>query len=153
MVPEEHAGSEEVGRVWRRCLQRCVWACVGVFSYFSLPLYLLLFFHGLPHHHHTSFTGELRRRMKALCSEHGFQVVYPPKHLCTDNGVNIAWAGMEKHLLGHSDSLHIGQCLNFALSARTHTSTHITPPRPSTTTQTHAHTYPVHHSTHAIHNR
>lgn len=29
----------------------------------------------------------------------------PPIKLCTDNGVMIAWAGMEKFLLGHSDSI------------------------------------------------
>lgn len=28
----------------------------------------------------------------------------PPVKLCTDNGVMIAWAGMERHLLGKSDS-------------------------------------------------
>ena len=29
----------------------------------------------------------------------------PPIKLCTDNGVMIAWAGMERHLIGLSDSL------------------------------------------------
>ena len=29
----------------------------------------------------------------------------PPIKLCTDNGVMIAWAGMERHLIGLSDPL------------------------------------------------
>lgn len=30
-----------------------------------------------------------------LCAKHNFKAIYPPLHLCTDNAVMIAWAGVE----------------------------------------------------------
>jgi len=43
----------------------------------------------------------LRRRLEAL----GPRLVAPPIKLCTDNGAMIAWAGLERLRLGHTDSL------------------------------------------------
>ena len=43
---------------------------------------------------------ELRRTLQALCDRHGFRFVAPPHHLCTDNAVMIAWAGLERMALG-----------------------------------------------------
>ncbi len=35
----------------------------------------------------------------------GFQLVVPPAKLCTDNGVMVAWAGLERFALGMHDEL------------------------------------------------
>jgi len=35
----------------------------------------------------------------------GFNVVAPPIKLCTDNGIMIAWAGLERFRLGLIDNL------------------------------------------------
>ena len=43
---------------------------------------------------------ELRRTLQVLCDRHGFRFVAPPHHLCTDNAVMIAWAGLERMALG-----------------------------------------------------
>ncbi|MCA1968847.1 MAG: tRNA (adenosine(37)-N6)-threonylcarbamoyltransferase complex transferase subunit TsaD [Rhizobium sp.] len=42
----------------------------------------------------------LRRTLQSLCDRHGFRFVAPPHHLCTDNAVMIAWAGLERMALG-----------------------------------------------------
>lgn len=39
---------------------------------------------------------ELRRTLQELCDKHKFRFVAPPLHLCTDNAVMIAWAGLER---------------------------------------------------------
>ena len=31
-----------------------------------------------------------------VCEEYGYKLVCPPNNLCTDNGVMIAWNGVEK---------------------------------------------------------
>ena len=33
-------------------------------------------------------------------------LIFPPPKLCTDNGVMVAWAGVEKLLLGISDEIN-----------------------------------------------
>lgn len=38
----------------------------------------------------------LRQRLEALTRERGFSLLTPPARLCTDNGVMIAWAGVER---------------------------------------------------------
>lgn len=38
----------------------------------------------------------LRRRLDELVAEYNWELVLPPPRLCTDNGVMIAWAGIER---------------------------------------------------------
>ncbi|MBW7851837.1 MAG: tRNA (adenosine(37)-N6)-threonylcarbamoyltransferase complex transferase subunit TsaD [Rhodospirillales bacterium] len=47
----------------------------------------------------------LRERLTALAASQGVRLVAPPLALCTDNGAMIAWAGLERFRLGHSDPL------------------------------------------------
>ena len=57
--------------------------------------------------------GELRRRLLALLAARTvddplaapMRLVFPPPALCTDNGVMVAWTGVEKLLLGISDEV------------------------------------------------
>eukprot|EP01032_Pedospumella_encystans_P003005 gene3005-3538_t len=51
---------------------------------------------------------EVRQTLDTLCAEHLFRFVAPPHHLCTDNAVMIAWAGLERMALGMpSDDLAV----------------------------------------------
>ncbi len=43
---------------------------------------------------------EIRSTLQALCDKNGFRFVAPPLHLCTDNAVMIAWAGLERMATG-----------------------------------------------------
>jgi len=47
----------------------------------------------------------LRHTLEAIVAEHGFRLCAPPPALCTDNAVKIAWAGIEKYAVGHTDGL------------------------------------------------
>ncbi|CAG7837783.1 unnamed protein product [Allacma fusca] len=38
----------------------------------------------------------VKRGISIVCEEYGYKLVCPPKNLCTDNGVMIAWNGVEK---------------------------------------------------------
>ncbi|XP_064112621.1 tRNA N6-adenosine threonylcarbamoyltransferase, mitochondrial-like [Macrobrachium nipponense] len=38
----------------------------------------------------------IRRALSLLCTEMGYRLVCPPPKLCTDNGIMIAWNGMER---------------------------------------------------------
>lgn len=38
----------------------------------------------------------VRRHLNLLCDEMNFKLVVPPPKLCTDNGIMIAWNGIEK---------------------------------------------------------
>jgi N6-L-threonylcarbamoyladenine synthase len=49
--------------------------------------------------------GALRARLDTLAREHGLALVAPPLRLCTDNAAMIAWAGIERLLLGLTDPL------------------------------------------------
>ena len=49
----------------------------------------------------------LRERLTATAAAHGLPLCAPPPALCTDNGVMIAWAGLEHLRRGHADSLGI----------------------------------------------
>uniref|UniRef100_T1JHI2 N(6)-L-threonylcarbamoyladenine synthase n=1 Tax=Strigamia maritima TaxID=126957 RepID=T1JHI2_STRMM len=50
--------------------------------------------------------------LKILCNHEGFELICPPPELCTDNGIMIAWNGMERLKLGIGvtmdiDSVHV----------------------------------------------
>jgi N6-L-threonylcarbamoyladenine synthase len=45
----------------------------------------------------------LRARLETVCAAVGARFLAPPLSLCTDNAAMIAWAGMERFRLGHSD--------------------------------------------------
>lgn len=47
----------------------------------------------------------VRSRIAALCDEFGWTLAVPPPRLCTDNGVMIAWAAVERLRLGFSDHI------------------------------------------------
>jgi len=47
----------------------------------------------------------IRRALMRFCGETGLRLVLPPPELCTDNGVMIAWAGLERLALGLTDDL------------------------------------------------
>lgn len=47
----------------------------------------------------------VRGMLEAKAKQSGLIFSAPPIKLCTDNGVMIAWAGMERYLLGKSDPL------------------------------------------------
>ena len=47
----------------------------------------------------------LRERLASLARDRGLGLVAPPMHLCTDNAVMIAWAGIERLRLGLTDGL------------------------------------------------
>lgn len=38
----------------------------------------------------------MRNNLNLLCNDMNFQLVVPPPKLCTDNGIMIAWNGVEK---------------------------------------------------------
>jgi len=47
----------------------------------------------------------LRARLSELAGELHLRLIVPPPRLCTDNGVMIAWAGLERLALGLTDDL------------------------------------------------
>ena len=47
----------------------------------------------------------IRERLQALCAETGVTFTAPPLALCTDNAAMIAYAGIERFRLGHSDDM------------------------------------------------
>ena len=47
----------------------------------------------------------LRAGLEALAQAEGFEPVFPPLNLCTDNGAMIAWAGLERHAAGMTGNL------------------------------------------------
>jgi N6-L-threonylcarbamoyladenine synthase len=44
--------------------------------------------------------GPIRAALQSLCGGFGFRFVAPPVRLCGDNGVMIAWAGVERLAAG-----------------------------------------------------
>lgn len=49
--------------------------------------------------------GVLRAGLAGLAREEGFDAVFPPLTLCTDNGAMIAWAGLERRAAGLTGDL------------------------------------------------
>lgn len=49
----------------------------------------------------------LRQALQKLCAVHHARLIVPPPGLCTDNGVMIAWAGVERLRRGLTDGLDI----------------------------------------------
>jgi len=43
---------------------------------------------------------EVRKGLEEVAEEHSLQMRCPPPRLCVDNGVMVAWAGIERFLLG-----------------------------------------------------
>eukprot|EP00798_Chlamydomonas_sp_ICE-L_P028795 gene28795-31983_t len=43
----------------------------------------------------------IRAQLSELCTEEGIELVLPPPKWCTDNGVMVAWAGVERLRLGY----------------------------------------------------
>lgn len=44
--------------------------------------------------------SHFRKYLSIVCAEMGYTLVCPPPKLCTDNGIMIAWNGMEKWTAG-----------------------------------------------------
>ncbi len=49
--------------------------------------------------------ADLRARLGGLAEELDLRLIIPPPRLCTDNGLMIAWAGLERLALGLTDDL------------------------------------------------
>lgn len=47
----------------------------------------------------------LREALQTVTAREGMKLTAPPQKLCTDNGAMIAWAGIERLRLGHTDGL------------------------------------------------
>ena len=39
----------------------------------------------------------IRSNLQQVCKEMGFEHIFPPANLCTDNAAMIAWAGIERY--------------------------------------------------------
>jgi len=49
----------------------------------------------------------IRQRLESLAKEHGYKTFYPLTKYCTDNGVMIAWTGVERYKLGFTDDFSV----------------------------------------------
>ncbi len=47
----------------------------------------------------------LRGKLKTLAERHDLEFAAPPIRFCTDNGVMVAWAGLERYRLGYTSPL------------------------------------------------
>ena len=57
--------------------------------------------------------------LRHLAAQHGLPLVVAPPALCTDNGVMIAWAGMERLKLGIADALDVAPRARWPLTELT----------------------------------
>lgn len=39
----------------------------------------------------------IKKAIEIVCDAHGYHLSVPPPHLCNDNGVMIAWNGVERY--------------------------------------------------------
>ncbi|CAG8623457.1 2059_t:CDS:2, partial [Paraglomus occultum] len=53
--------------------------------------------------------GFVRERLNKLATEYDLELFFPPPELCTDNGVMIAWAGIERYQCGLIDDYSFEQ--------------------------------------------
>jgi len=61
---------------------------------------------------------EVRGTLQSLCDANGFRFIAPPLHLCTDNAVMIAWAGLERMAAGApADGLDVAPRSRWPLDA------------------------------------
>jgi N6-L-threonylcarbamoyladenine synthase len=51
--------------------------------------------------------GYLRTRLASLATSAGVEFIVPPVRLCSDNGVMVAWAGLERLAMGWTDALDV----------------------------------------------
>ena len=59
----------------------------------------------------------LRTKLQQTAAKHGLPFVAPPVNLCTDNGVMVAWAGVERLRLGLTDKLDMAARPRWPLDA------------------------------------
>lgn len=59
----------------------------------------------------------LRGALEGLAEQAGLEMVVPPARLCTDNGVMIAWAGIERLTRGLTDTLDVPARARWPLAA------------------------------------
>ncbi|MDR1494825.1 MAG: hypothetical protein LBI29_02190, partial [Rickettsiales bacterium] len=57
----------------------------------------------------------LRRGLEAVCVNNGRRLVVPPPKLCTDNGVMVANAALERYKMGFIDNLGIAPLAKWEL--------------------------------------
>eukprot|EP00466_Bigelowiella_natans_P005261 jgi/Bigna1/71731/fgenesh1_pg.16_\ len=59
---------------------------------------------------------QLREAVRKLCKEKKLRLAVPPVELCTDNGVMVAWTGIERMKLGLGDAPVAATCTNITAS-------------------------------------
>ncbi|MDR1982462.1 MAG: tRNA (adenosine(37)-N6)-threonylcarbamoyltransferase complex transferase subunit TsaD [Holosporaceae bacterium] len=59
----------------------------------------------------------IRIALQNACEPYGLRFLAPPVHLCTDNGVMIAWLGVEKFLAGQFNDLNFSPMPRWPLSS------------------------------------
>jgi len=63
--------------------------------------------------------ASIRAALDALAAREGFETVFPPPALCTDNAAMVAWAGLERAASGVFDPLSFSPKPRWPLAART----------------------------------
>ncbi|MGR3249243.1 MAG: tRNA (adenosine(37)-N6)-threonylcarbamoyltransferase complex transferase subunit TsaD [Paracoccus sp. (in: a-proteobacteria)] len=61
---------------------------------------------------------QIRAELETVASTAGARFLAPPLRLCTDNGAMIAWAGIERFRMGHSDGLDLAARPRWPLDRR-----------------------------------
>ena len=56
--------------------------------------------------------AQVRSSLTEVAEEAGLELVCPPPLLCTDNGVMVAWAGLERYIINiHTQAKKAGRAL------------------------------------------